>query len=95
MSKKEKIFNLKKPFSLKYSLPDQYRFAENKDKGELINSKGEVVAQIFDTESIPSGFVVAAIFMGEPTFKTIYYDRVIFIEEHISTSSSLASQVLT
>jgi hypothetical protein len=94
MEKKEKVFIQKKQFTLKYSMLEEYQFQENDDKGEFINKEGAVVAQIWDTESFSHGFVVAAVFMGEPIFKLIYYDRVIILDEHINMASSLAHQAL-
>jgi hypothetical protein len=94
MEKKEKIFIQKKKFNLKYSILQEYQFQENDDKGELINEEGVVVAQIWDIESFSHGFVVAALFMGEPIFKLVYYDRVIILDEQIGTASTLAHQAL-
>jgi len=94
MGQKSKIFNQKKKFKLKYTLPGEYQFQENEDKGEFVDQNGNVIAQLWDKDSNPNGFVVAAVFMGEVSFKLIYYNRITILGDNENSMSGLALNVL-
>tara|TARA_R110000803_G_scaffold77702_2_gene142560 strand:- start:507 stop:791 length:285 start_codon:yes stop_codon:yes gene_type:complete len=81
MTTKDKIFEQNKMFKIKYTLPSQYQFQENEEKGEFIDKNNNVAAQLWDKDSNPHGFIVAALFMGEINFKLIYYNRITILEE--------------